>query len=282
MAESLRLLRQLSATPAEAIRWACLLEATAPKVGNVYPGRGFDDLTHGDFVIAAEIAARNLTQSDAQMSARMRCAVEQTARTVGSNVNLGIVLLLGPLVAADEAGGSNRWSSAIGRFLVSLQDTDGANLYRAILAAAPGGLGSARSHDVRSTSGPVDILAAMKQAADRDRVARQYATGFADLLENILPIVVDSIDSAGDLLSGILRAQLRLLATEPDSLIARKCGLDFALRVRDRAAEININDFQQVERFDRWLRSDGHRRNPGTTADLIAASLYLILRSKHE
>jgi len=30
--------------------------------------------------------------------------------------------------------------------------------------------------------------------------------------------------------------------------------------------------------FDFWLRSDGHRRNPGTTADLIAAALFVLLR----
>ena len=30
--------------------------------------------------------------------------------------------------------------------------------------------------------------------------------------------------------------------------------------------------------FDFWLRSDGHRRNPGTTADLIAAALFAGLR----
>ena len=32
--------------------------------------------------------------------------------------------------------------------------------------------------------------------------------------------------------------------------------------------------------FDFWLRSDGHRRNPGTTADLIAAALFVLLRER--
>ena len=30
--------------------------------------------------------------------------------------------------------------------------------------------------------------------------------------------------------------------------------------------------------LDFWLRSDGHRRNPGTTADLMAAGLFVGLR----
>jgi triphosphoribosyl-dephospho-CoA synthase len=33
----------------------------------------------------------------------------------------------------------------------------------------------------------------------------------------------------------------------------------------------------RVSDFDFWLRSDGHRRNPGTTADLITAGLFVIL-----
>lgn len=35
---------------------------------------------------------------------------------------------------------------------------------------------------------------------------------------------------------------------------------------------------QSLAEFDTWLRADGHRRNPGTTADLIAAGLFVLLR----
>ena len=32
--------------------------------------------------------------------------------------------------------------------------------------------------------------------------------------------------------------------------------------------------------FDRWLRADGHARNPGTTADLVTACLFVALRER--
>ena len=35
---------------------------------------------------------------------------------------------------------------------------------------------------------------------------------------------------------------------------------------------------REFREFDAWLRADGHRRNPGTTADLIAASLFAAFR----
>ncbi len=200
-------------------------------------------------------------------------------KSIGTNVNLGILLLLGPLVEADLSGSSAGWPAAIRNVLRSLDDEGGKQIFSAIATATPGGLGSVESNDVNTTTGPVDIVRAMAQAADRDRIALQYATNFDDLITNVIPIVRDSILASGDILTGVSRAHLRLLAIEPDSLIARKCGSDFALQVRDRAAKINIDDQDQIERFDQWLRADGHRRNPGTTADLIAASLYIILRT---
>ena len=279
MAKSLERFRHLSSTPADAIRWACILEATAPKVGNVYPGQSFGDLSYNDFITAAEIVSQELTHDNALLSQRMLASVQRTVESVGNNVNLGIVLLLGPLVAADIGRDSNDWKSSIAGVLGGFGPADGQYVFQAILAASPGGLGRVESNDVQSTCGPVDIVQAMTQAADRDRIARQYATGFTDLIENVVPVVRDAIDSTGDLLTGIARAHFLLLASEPDSLIARKCGHPFAVQVRDRAAQVNINDWQQVQRFDRWLRNAGNKRNPGTTADLIAASLYFILRS---
>jgi triphosphoribosyl-dephospho-CoA synthase len=272
-----------------AILWACVLEATAPKAGNVYPGRSFHDLKHSDFVIAAEIVAAELTAPNRTLSERMLTAVQQTVAAVGSNANLGIVLLLGPLVEADrqitvmENGDQerpgDRWLAAIRSVLDALDDRDGQSIYRAIAAAAPGGLGTADEQDVRTTSGPIDLLAAMRQAADRDRIARQYATGFADLIQHVVPLVASAIESAGDILVGISHAHLRLLAADCDTLISRKMGAHLAAQVRQRAAQVNIDDLDQVVKFDQWLRADGHCRNPGTTADLIAASLYLLLRS---
>ena len=35
--------------------------------------------------------------------------------------------------------------------------------------------------------------------------------------------------------------------------------------------------YQAVAELDFWMRSDGHRRNPGTTADLIVAGLFVAM-----
>jgi triphosphoribosyl-dephospho-CoA synthase len=72
------------------------------------------------------------------------------------------------------------------------------------------------------------------------------------------------------------------LAEYPDSLIARKCGSEIAAEASCRAAKaltlrhtFDMAYRSELAEFDAWLRADGHRRNPGTTADLVAATLFV-------
>jgi triphosphoribosyl-dephospho-CoA synthase len=81
----------------------------------------------------------------------------------------------------------------------------------------------------------------------------------------------------------IVEVQLRWLAAEPDGLIIRKSGIEMAEEAR-HLADIALQEWLETgERGVRWqaldtfMRTDGHRRNPGTTADLIAAALFVFL-----
>ena len=271
--------------PAEAIRWACVLEATAPKVGNVFPGRAFDDLTHADFLQAAEAAAEWLPRQDLPLGTRIRRGVEASVRRTGTNANLGILLLLGPLVAGEgqiaTGSGWDAWRDGVVRGLDALGPEDGAEVIRAIRAAGAGGLGEVDEMDVHDAASEIDtdLLAAMRSAAGRDRIARQYACGFADLFRHVVPLVDGAIRERGDVLGGIGLAQLRMLAADPDTLIARKHGPQVALDVQRQAMRVDPHDAASVWAWDRQLREARPRMNPGTTADLIAAALYVLIRS---
>ncbi len=85
--------------------------------------------------------------------------------------------------------------------------------------------------------------------------------------------------------TAIVHLQLTLMSQFPDTLIARKCGRELAAESATRAQGVLDAGGLQTEpgrlmlrQFDAWLRADGHRRNPGTTADLIAASLFAAAR----
>src|SRR5687768_3635505 len=91
---------------APAAQLACLLEVSAPKPGNVSPGRHFADTRYEDFLAsAAAIGAPLAGAGTRPLGTTIRLAIEATARWTRSNTNLGIVLLLAPLArAAAESG----------------------------------------------------------------------------------------------------------------------------------------------------------------------------------
>lgn len=278
-------LRAEARDPVEAIRVACVWEATAPKVGNVHPEAAFDDCDFQDFCRAAAVVAPILARSESSVGTatglgqRILAAIEATRTVTNANVNLGIVLLVAPLA-------SIRDRDEIPDLLRGLNPQDGELVYRAIRLANPGGVRGATvepNQDVTAANVErVDLLAAMASARDRDRIALQYACDFADFFDQIVPVLAAELEAEGDISRAIVRAQLRLLAAAPDSLIARKSGPEIAAEACRRACDclstVGDSYLPAVADLDRWLRADGNRRNPGTTADLIAAALYWLIR----
>ena len=282
MANGLDRIAGKAASIQHAVQWVCDLEATAPKAGNVHPDCSFDDLSHCDFMEASTIAAQQFAKPSQPVSERALAAAKQTRETVGSNVNLGILLLLAPLVACDESHSietTDAWPNHIDDWLSGLTEADSENFFNCIRTVSAGGLGKVDEMDVNDPSQTTDIVAAMRLARDRDRIALQWADGFRDLVSNVVPVVSKSMAARTDALAGIADAHLRLLVATPDSLIARKCGLDTALDVQRRAANVDLADPFSRQSFDEHLRSRGNKLNPGTTADLIAAALYVLMRT---
>ena len=157
-------------------------------------------------------------------------------------------------------------------------------MYQAIRIARPGGLERVEDQDVRDEP-TITLLEAMRLAADRDLVARQYATGYADVFDHALPSLRDAIRQGRPLETSIIFAYLAFLAQTPDTLIARKLGDSTALETSARASSVlkagwpdNPHGIEALAAFDDWLRADGHARNPGATADLITAALFAALR----
>lgn len=276
-ADGLQCIRRQCENLSDSIRWACILEATAPKAGNVYPGRSFANLNYGHFVQAAEITADCLTRFERTIGQRIVECVRACRAATDTNVNLGIVLLFAPLV---DAMHTNR---TIGEVLSSIDQRDGQMIFEAIKISGAGGLGQVEQGDVRAPNPTISLVAAMRLAAHRDRIAFQYADSFADLHQNIVPVLLDAINHCGDVLLGICDTHLRLLAETPDSLIGRKFGTEVAKRVQQIAGEVDFCSHSSRKRFDNWLRPDGNpecrQLNPGTTADLIAAALLVSLNS---
>ena len=158
---------------------ACLAELDALKPGNVHRFAPGHRMNLDDFVRSAEASAAPIAASGARVGVRVRAAVAATLSAVGQNTNLGIILLCAPLAAAVElAQGALR--PALAGVLDSLDKGDAADVFSAIAAANPGGLGRATRHDVNAPA-TATLREAMAEAADRDRIARQYVTAYEDI-----------------------------------------------------------------------------------------------------
>jgi triphosphoribosyl-dephospho-CoA synthase len=264
-----------------------LLEISAPKPGNVHRGADFEDVTFGDFVLSAVVLGDSLDRNQTTgCGETILDAVRSIRATVGTNTNLGIVLLLVPLAkcaARIKSGDLTR--AAVSDVLAGLDERDCRLVYEAINLASPGGLGQVAEHDVHECP-PSDLIAAMSLAADRDLVARQYSNGFEQVFGEVVSFLAEGRDRFKLLSQAIVFAHVKLMAAFPDSLIARKNGLDVALHSGFLASKcidaVDVGHQQfwsQVGELDFWLRSDGHRRNPGTTADLITAGLFVAIRN---
>lgn len=287
----------LKTTNGQVAEIACIWEATARKVGNVHRYVDFQNTSYLDFVLSAG-AIHNAVDCVQRrgVGVSILYGVTDTRRLVGSNTNLGIILLLVPLALSSQwtylAGCEDLpkpippfdWRAHASDAMKNLTDIDAKYVYDAIRLANPGGLGDAPEQDVRRAP-TVTLLEAMKLAAGRDMVARQYANGFADVFDFGTPAFLSAIERFGCVEAAIIDSQLRWLAEYPDSLIARKNGPAVAADVQKRAAEVlELGGIATPEgrragvALDRHLRSDGNKLNPGTTADLITACLFVALR----
>jgi triphosphoribosyl-dephospho-CoA synthase len=264
---------------AEAFIAACRDELAAPKPGNVHAYAPGHRMTVAQFIASSTAAADWLCAPAARVGARIRGAVEASIKAAGANTNLGIVLLCAPLAAAAELE-RRELRAALVRVLDGLDIRDADDAFAAIVQAAPAGLGQAQRHDVFAPA-QATLKQAMAEAADRDRIARQYATAFADVFDLGMALHAAAMTRWSDPKWATLAVYLGFLSKFADSHIVRKHGAETAAEVCRTAMKFDAvlwSAQQPADRlgdflaFDTALKTRGI--NPGTSADLTVATLF--------
>ncbi len=269
----------LPAEIADAFVAACRDEIVSPKPGNVHVFAPGHRMTAEQFLDSAAAAAGPLTAPGARVGERILGAVEATAAAVGTNTNLGIVLLCAPLAAAAEMRRRDL-RAAVADVLDDLDVVDASLAFRAIVLASPGGLGRADRHDVTQPA-TVGLGQAMAEAAMRDRIARQYVSGFADVFDLGASALAQARARGLPPTWATLAVYLAFLAAFIDSHVARKHGLAAAERLRGEALafarRLDVGEptedlLAAVLAWDDQLKV--MNINPGTSADLTVATLF--------
>ena len=265
---------------ADAFKAACMAELEALKPGNVHIFADGHGMTVQDFIASAEAVSTVIAQPDLSLGQRILHSVQATQNAVNMNTNLGMILLCAPLIQAKLNTFGTGLQANIHAVLGNTTLEDAEACFAAIRLAKPAGLGCSDAHDVHAPAA-CTLQEAMQQAADKDSIARQYGNNFADVFDGVtyyqkmLNLWQRPAWAATALHLHIMRHFL-------DSHIVRKQGETMAKLVQNEAAEhavefaknFNPKNYQSVlMTFDAALKKRG--LNPGTSADLTVASLFL-------
>ena len=263
---------------------ACLLEASAPKPGNVSPFAAFRDTTYEDFLASAAAIGPALADAgERSLGATIRAAAEATVRWAPSNTNLGLVLLLAPLARAQLRPGQHPLRARLAATLADTTVADARDAYLAIRSVAPAGLGEVSEQDVAGTP-TVTLRDAMALARERDAIAREYASDFETTFAIGAPGLHRALSDGLAWREAVVEVYLALLAALPDTHIARKLGAEAAVTVQRRARAVvdaggvrTTAGRDAIAALDRELRDEANTLNPGATADLTGAAIYVVL-----
>ena len=295
---------------ANSARLASVLEVSSMKPGNVNPMHNFENTRFEHFLAgsislgdAVRSAAFSGYKNNVKTGEHILNGVSDVKNShSGGNTHLGILMLFIP--AASAAGvclsegdyGMRNLQVNVSKILSSTTVDDAVNLCSAIKRAKAGGLcavDSGFSDDKFNLNNEklneeliknnLNFYELMKLSKERDRLAEELTTGMSISFEHAR--VLEKIYAkTGDIFSAVVQTYLMLLSKFPDTLIARKCGFEKAGEVSHAASNVielggvfTREGRNAVENFDKCLQGKDNKLNPGTTADIVAASLFITL-----
>lgn len=293
------------------LQLAILLEVSAyPKPGNVHRTSNFKKTRYEHF-LASAVSVGPHFQCGAQRGFEARknrteLANISTGRIIkdavtdimtwqrGGNTLLGSIILLSPMAAAagltlteNTRFSINRFRSDLKSVVESTTAEDAVNVYDAINAAHPGGLGRAPQLDVTDAQSKKKILEmdtslyeVFKISSSWDSISAEWVNNYHITFDVGYPFFKLQLKQTNDVNTAIVHTYLKILSDVPDTLIIRKAGLRkarWASRQAKQALEAGglttRNGRDSVLELDRRLHDSDHKLNPGTTADITSASI---------
>ncbi|MCD1295646.1 triphosphoribosyl-dephospho-CoA synthase [Methanocella sp. CWC-04] len=253
-----------------------------PKPGNIDRDHDYVDTKYEDFIAAAigvfpvmEKACTGGGIGELILEASDECVKWQS----GGNTHFGAYILLFPLIKAAMSGTDHLKENAID----IVRDTtvnDAVDFYKAFSKVAVR-MKDSEDLDVRDDSSLEELRERgltmydiMEISSKNDMVAKEWVNGFARCFKAGRSILEKR--KTGSLNDATVLTYLELLAEEPDTFIVKKYDLEkahytqrLAIDVMDRRMTLNeLSNRLYMEKI-----------NPGSTADIIIAGLFIALLS---
>ncbi len=265
---------------------AMMLEVSAtPKPGNVDKDHDFPDITYGHFLASAigvEPVFEKAAMSNVGAGTLIREAIEVSARwNGGKNTHFGTFLLLMPLTMAAGKGDVHQANEIVQKTTVE----DAVEFYKAFKCidvyledVDDLSVNDAKSIDEIERRG-LTLYDIMKMSAGQDEIAQEWVRGFPRTFAGAR-MLAEKVKEMG-INDAIVHSYLTLLAEQPDTLVQKKFGSSVAEEVsRKASAVLKEWSIDAVRLFDDELIR--RRINPGTTADITAAALFIHLLEEYD
>ena len=259
---------------------ALLLEASAPKPGNVNRSARFSDTDYRHFLASASLMSKGLnrcasigikignnelTPEEASLGELIEICVSDSLNGLNQrNTILGSILLYVPLtvsMAASLASKPHFLADDIGKWLkIIIQNTtveDTVGLYKAFIRSTPGGhkikeepewSEAHRRYDFDNPNvfdnireDDLKLIELFRMSSNIDEISHEYASSFQLILGEVYPFITAISRSLEDLEEAIVRSFIWLLSKRPDGLIIKKAGRVRAEEVRALAESVMKN-----------------------------------------
>ena len=261
--------------------FACRKDIELIKPGNVNIKSPHSDTNAEDYLESSLLSSKELFKPDYSLGERILNSIKITRSKIKTNTNLGIILLCAPIIHACIYFNNLTMREGIKKTLSSSTVKDTQDLCMAINISAPGGLGTREIYDTASKP-TVNILEIMNHSASYDRISYQYSHDYSDIFDFIIPRLVFLNKKHNSLDISLSLMFIEILAKIPDSHISRKFDDKIAKKTSNNASDLlKILDREYSPDYlaDRLNNLDYEYKkkgiNPGTTADLLVASLMI-------
>ncbi len=292
-----------------------LLELSGwPKPGNVHRTKNFEDTKFEHFLAGITAIQPNFRELGEKVYNCINSSTEEFSKIElglfykksakemirwqsGGNVLLGHILVLAPLVSAAaiclklNKVKIEDFELILKKLILDATIEDTLNLYDAIKICNPGGLGRIEKYDVygEDTSDEIrqdniTLKKIFELSKDYDLISNEYNSGFSIILREGLPFFNETFKYSQDINIATVNTYLKMLSNHLDTLIIRKSSKEDATKVSERASDImsfggisTKKGLNLTVKFDKDLRKQNGKLNPGTIADLIAGVIFCAL-----
>jgi len=283
---------------ARSAQLAMLLEVSAyPKPGNVDRTHDYIDTRYEHFLASSVAVYPILREAAARGSRNERGVGELISRGVeesiawqhGGNTHFGALLLLVPLAMA--AGACERYDTKeIKRKATEIMQNTSMGDALEVYTVFPKAkvkvrrdvpeldvMDEASINEIREKK--LSLYAILTISASYDMISQELVGGFEKTFEYAALINDFASEERININDAITHAYLRLLADEEDTFITMKFGPEKSKYVQQKAQWIVTRGYKrkEIEEFDEELIREG--LNPGSTADIIAAALFISILS---